>query len=94
MTYYHNLKPSIEDTMGDFAVIRCYDTVNTVPLVEYQEENTGKIARQFLQAVIPDSNGNRHIFLALKDAKDVVYEKTLWTKEEINDAMSHHTNKN
>jgi len=94
MVYYHNLKPSIEGTMGDFAEISHYDTVNNVPLVKYQNAEDGKVAKQFLQAIIPDSNGNRHVFLALKDVLDSVYEKSLWTNEEINEAMKPyiHTN--
>jgi len=87
MTYYHNLKPSIEATMGDFTAVTSYDVVNGNILVEYQNAETGATIRQILQAIIPDENFDNHIFLALKDIDDVIIEESLWNIEEMREQM-------
>jgi hypothetical protein len=89
-TYYHNLTLKADEAIEDYEDVSVYYTDNVlhIPLVEFTNLKTGLSLLQFIQGVLPDDERNRHIFLALKNAEDVVIEDSLWTIEEMEQGIS------
>lgn len=82
MRYYHNLTPLAEEMTMGYEDIVCYSNELNIPLIEYTDLKTGLSLLQFVQMIIPDEDGNLHIYLALKNMEDVVIKESLWTLEE------------
>lgn len=81
MRYYHNLTSDAEEMTLDYNDMVCYNNELNIPLIEYTNLKTGLSLQQFVQMIIPDNEGNLHIYLALKNMEDVVITESLWSLE-------------
>lgn len=88
--YYHNLKDEVEESLKDFQYLTPYSHEWSIPLLVYtaHKEDTDKEVYQFIQAILPDEYGNRHMFLALKNRGHIVDEETLWTLDEMKEKIT------
>lgn len=82
-TYYHGMTKVAEDMLADSAEISVYKQRYGINLLAFQDAENGFETYQFIQAMMNDTEGNRHYFLALKDINDVIIEKSLWSYEDM-----------
>ena len=93
--YYHNLKDAVESSLERFHFITPYTTQMDIPLLAFThtDEDPTEEVKQFIQAVIPDDERNRHVFLALKTFNNIVQSNSLWTLKEMEKHVTQVLNK-